>query len=120
MYVLSVVTLSPIPLLALAMWQNTFNISTMIHTSNTRMFLPFCLSSLITFLMHAINILETASCRNAGKGCVPYKRRENSLFEPSGQTLPLTLHKQELRALGLHPFMHAINIILFCEYYQYN
>jgi hypothetical protein len=39
-----------------------------------------------------VQVLETASCINAGKGCV-HKTE-------SGQILPRTLRKQELRASG--------------------
>jgi hypothetical protein len=39
-----------------------------------------------------VQVLEIASCRNAGKCCV-YKTQ-------SGRTLPRTLRKQELRAPG--------------------
>jgi hypothetical protein len=39
-----------------------------------------------------VQVLETTSCKNAGKGYV-HKTQ-------SGQTLPWTLRKQELRALG--------------------
>jgi hypothetical protein len=38
------------------------------------------------------SVLETASCENAGKGCV-HKTQ-------SGRTLPRALHKRELRAPG--------------------
>jgi hypothetical protein len=40
----------------------------------------------------SVHVLETASCRNVGKGCV-HKTQ-------SGQTLSRTLRKQELRAPG--------------------
>jgi hypothetical protein len=43
-----------------------------------------------------VQVLETTSCRNAGKGCV-HKTQ-------SSQTLPQTLHMRELCALGC-PFL---------------
>jgi hypothetical protein len=74
-----------------------------------------CLMVLVFFLSHGascclgtmkswVQVLETASCRNAGKDCI-HKTK-------SGQTLPQTLRKQELRAPGC-PFLSHVDSILF-------
>jgi Na+/melibiose symporter-like transporter len=55
-------------------------------------FLAWVVLCLILFFLLYLQVLETPSCRNPGKGCV-HKTQ-------SGRTLPRTLRKQELRAPG--------------------
>jgi hypothetical protein len=62
----------------------------------------------LPILFFWVQVLETTSCRNVGKGCV-HKTQ-------SAQTLPWSLRKRELCAPGC-PFTNII-FLCFCHVYQ--
>jgi hypothetical protein len=60
---------------------------------------------MVATIIYLVQVLETAYCRNAGKGCV-HKIQ-------SGRTLPRTLRKWELRAPGCPFFYTSVHMAAF-------